>query len=100
MLRKKEPYKVGVYRTGVILCQTHADEVPEPSDESLRSNKIYLIPSAFAPNMSREEFAESGMEAGTSAGFSPATHCTSHFVSCSVVCHLCALWAKWHWCQS
>lgn len=100
MFRKKEPYKVGVYRMGVILCQTHADEVPEPSEESLRSDKIYLIPSAFAHNMSREKFAKSGMEAGTSAGFSPAINCTSHFVSCAIVCHLCALWDKWHWCQS
>lgn len=95
---KKEPYKVGAYRMGVILGQTHADEFPEPSEKSLCSNKIYLKPSVFAHNMSREEFAASGMEAGASASFSLTTaiSCTCHFISGAVICHLCALWGKWN----
>lgn len=93
MFGKKEPYKVGAFRMGVILGQTHADEFPEPSEKSLCSNKIYLKPSDFAHNMSREELAESGMEADASTSFSLTTaiSCTSQFISCAVIRPLCPL---------
>lgn len=52
MFRKKEPYTGGTFRIGGDY-QTHADEVPEPSEESLPSSEIYLWPSAFANKIKR-----------------------------------------------
>ena len=49
LLRKKKPHKLEVCRMGVIPYQTHADEVPEASEESLPSNKIYQIQSFRCP---------------------------------------------------
>lgn len=48
MFRKKESYK-----GGVILCQTHADEVPEPSRKGYRQIKYIKHKYFFAQNVSK-----------------------------------------------
>lgn len=81
---------------GVILYQACANEVPEPSAESLPSNKIYLKQSFRLSHekRQREESAVSGTEASVPSG--SRLSFTSHIVSCVPVSHLRALWSKWH----
>lgn len=67
MFRKKEPS----YKAGVILYQTHADEVPEPSRKVYRPIKYIKHQYIFCPKCEQrqqEKFAESGIEAGAPAG--------------------------------